>query len=222
MTNKKVFIMVDLQNDFCAGGSLAVPGADEVISLANQLQQQFDFIVATQDWHPRDHMSFAANHPGKKVGDVILLEDTLSDITVHDLSVFPNDHQGHRIPQILWPVHCVQHTSGAAFHPLLATQKIQKIFYKGTDKTIDSYSAFFDNAHRRATGLSDYLRAHGVIDVYLMGLATDYCVNFSALDAVHEEFNVYVIADACRGVDLQPGDSARALKDMQAAGVKLV
>lgn len=201
MIAKKALIMVDLQNDFCAGGNLAVPGGDEVIPMANQLQDCFDLIIATQDWHPQDHMSFASNHSGAKVGEVMML-----------------DH----FAQVLWPDHCVQGSKGAEFHPLLQTKHIHKIFHKGINKHIDSYSAFFDNAHKRATGLADYLREHGVSDVYIMGLATDYCVKFSSLDAAHEGFNVFVIKDACRGVELKAGDIERAFAEMQAAGVELV
>lgn len=198
---KKALIMVDLQNDFCTGGSLAVPGGEEVVSLANRLQPYFDLIVATQDWHPHDHMSFAINHSSLEVGDVIMVDD---------------------IPQVLWPAHCVQDSKGAQFHPELDVHRVKKIFHKGTDQKIDSYSAFFDNAHRRSTGLTDYLRSEGVTDVYIMGLATDYCVKFSSLDAIHQGFNVYIIHDACRGVELNSGDIEDAYDEMVAAGVKII
>src|SRR3990167_5139827 len=135
MIKNAALIMIDLQNDFCLGGSLAVPDGDRVIPLANELQKQFDLVIATKDWHPRDHTSFADNHSSQDVVDLITI-DTLS--------------------QVLWPVHCVQETHGAEFHPALDTSRIKKIIYKGTDKNIDSYSAFFDNAHQRATGLADY------------------------------------------------------------------
>lgn len=201
MTYKKALIMVDLQNDFCKGGSLAVPGGDEVIPLANQLEQYFDLVIATQDWHPYDHTSFAANHSDCAVGDVIEVDE---------------------LEQILWPVHCVQSTRGAEFHPELKTEKIHRIFHKGTDKNIDSYSAFYDNAHRRSTGLEEYLRSEGVEDVYVMGLATDYCVKFSVLDALHHYFNVFVIRDACRGVELKTGDIDRAYEEMKRAGAQII
>lgn len=201
MTAKKALIMVDLQNDFCRGGHLAVPGGDEVITLANQIQPHFDLVIATQDWHPHDHMSFAINHPDYGIGDVIIVDD---------------------IPQVLWPEHCIQQSKGAEFHPELETQHIHKIFHKGIDKKIDSYSAFFDNAHKRKTGLGDYLREENVSDVYIMGLATDYCVKYSALDAIHQGFNVFVIKDACRGVELNPGDIEHAYAEMQAAGVHFI
>lgn len=198
---KKALILVDLQNDFCPGGKLAVEKGDEVIAHANQLQDQFDLVIATQDWHPSDHKSFASSHANHAVGDVIQLNG---------------------MPQILWPAHCIQHSSGAAFHPDLHTQKITKIFYKGSDKEIDSYSAFFDNAHLRSTGLENYLRQQEVETVYIMGLATDYCVKFTALDAIQLQFQTYVIEDACRGVELNKGDTTAALQEMQNAGVKLI
>lgn len=198
---KSVLILVDLQNDFCAGGSLAVPGGDEVIPLANRLQPLFKLVVATQDWHPQDHISFASNHPDHAVGDVITLDD---------------------ITQILWPEHCVQDSRGAQFHPDLNTETIHRIFHKGIDKKIDSYSAFYDNAHQRSTGLATYLQSQGVEHVYMMGLATDYCVKYSSLDAVQLGFNVYVIKDGCRGVELHPNDIAAAFNEMQHAGVNLI
>lgn len=198
---KTAFIMVDLQNDFCHGGNLEVPEGDAVVPLANQLQEYFDLIIATQDWHPEDHMSFASNHTGKKVYDVITI---------------------NQLQQVLWPDHCVQNTHGAAFHPQLKTAKIQKIIFKGTDKSIDSYSAFFDNAHLRSTGLADYLREQQIDIIYIMGLATDYCVKYSCLDAIECGFQVYLIEDACRGVELHSGDIANAIQEMKKAGVKVV
>lgn len=199
--SKKALIMVDLQNDFCAGGSLAVPGGDAVIPLANLLQPHFDLVIATQDWHPANHVSFASHHAGRSVGDLVAVGDNLA--------------------QVLWPEHCVQHTRGAAFHPDLNQLPISQVFHKGINQNIDSYSAFFDNAHQRSTGLANYLRAAHVEQVYLMGLATDYCVKFSVLDALREGFQVFVIVDACRGVGLQPGDIEQALAEMRAAGAML-
>lgn len=201
MAKKNALIMVDLQNDFCPGGSLAVPDGDAIIPIANQLQDSFDLVIATQDWHPRDHVSFAANHPGHEVGDVITVDN---------------------IFQILWPIHCVQETKGAEFYPGLNTKRIHKIFHKGVDKNIDSYSTFFDNEHLRETGLADYLRHEGIEDVYIMGLATDYCVKYSALDALELKFHVYVIADACRGIDLKPGDVNNAIEEMRTAGANII
>jgi nicotinamidase/pyrazinamidase len=194
-------IIVDLQNDFLPGGALPVPHGDEVILLANELQRQFDLVVATKDWHPLDHGSFAANHPGKKPGDRIILDG---------------------IDQILWPVHCIQNTRGAEFAPSFDTSQIAHIFHKGIDPKIDSYSTFFDNAHRRHTGLAHYLEKRGVKDIYLMGLALDYCVKYSTLDARQLGLNAHVIVDGCRGIELEPGDIGRALDEMKRAGAVLL
>jgi nicotinamidase/pyrazinamidase len=198
---KKSLIIIDLQNDFCPGGNLGVREGDHLASIANQLQASFDLVIATQDWHPNDHMSFASNHQNKKAGEVVSVND---------------------IDQILWPDHCVQHSKGAELHPDLDMSNISNIFHKGIDKTIDSYSAFFDNAHLRSTGLGDYLKEQQVDEVYLMGIATDYCVKYSALDARKLGLDVHVIVDACRGVELKEGDVERSLREMKAAGVKLV
>ena len=198
----RALILVDIQNDFLPGGALAVPRGDEVIAVANAVAPRFDVVVATQDWHPRDHGSFAANHPGRKVGDVIDL---------------------HGLPQVLWPVHCVQGTDGAALAPALDVSRVRRVFQKGTDAAIDSYSGFFDNGHRRSTGLADYLREQRVTDAHVMGLATDYCVKFTALDAVQRAgLQTQLIEDGCRGVNLRPGDSQAAIKVMRDAGVRVV
>ncbi len=194
-------ILADLQNDFCPGGALPVPEGDRVIATVNRLQSHFDLVVATQDWHPADHGSFAANHPGKRPGEVIELGG---------------------LRQILWPVHCVQHTPGAALRPELSRDRIAEVFPKGTDAGIDSYSGFFDNGHRKATGLGDYLGAVGVSDVFVCGLATDYCVKFTALDAVELGFVTWLVHDACRGIELRAGDVAEAIRQMQAKGVQLI
>ena len=194
----KALILVDLQNDFCPGGALAVPDGDKVISVANRLLDKFDLVVATQDWHPANHGSFAANHPGKKMFEMIDLNG---------------------LPQVLWPNHCVQNQPGAAFVKKLNAAKIKKVFQKGTDAAIDSYSGFFDNGHRKATGLGDYLKAQGADEVYVLGLATDYCVKFTALDARQLGFKTYFVEDASRGVNLKPGDVANAIAEMKKAGV---
>ncbi|MBN2579338.1 MAG: bifunctional nicotinamidase/pyrazinamidase [Pirellulales bacterium] len=194
-------IVVDLQNDFCPGGALAVPGGDEIVPVVNRLMPQFDLVVATQDWHPPKHGSFAANHAGKKPGDVV------------DLS---------GLHQILWPVHCVQNTPGAELHRLLDQSRIEKIFRKGTDPQVDSYSGFFDNGRRRSTGLEEYLRRRGVREVYVCGLATDYCVKFTALNAADLGLKTHLLPEACRGVNLRPGDAERAIAEMQARGIILV
>jgi nicotinamidase/pyrazinamidase len=197
----KALIITDIQNDFCPGGALAIREGDSIVPLVNQLQKRFDLVVATRDWHPAGHGSFAANHPDKKVGEVADLNG---------------------LPQILWPVHCVENTSGADFHPRLDRQRIDRVFHKGTDPDIDSYSAFFDNGHRKATGLGEYLKEQGIDEVYLCGLATDYCVKFTALDAVELGFKTYVIEDACRGVNLKPGDVERAIEEMRVKGVEIL
>jgi nicotinamidase/pyrazinamidase len=197
----KALIIVDLQNDFLPGGALPVPHGDEVIPLANELQRQFELVVATKDWHPPDHGSFAANHPGKKPGDRIILDG---------------------IEQILWPVHCVQNTHGAEFAPSFDTSRIAHVFHKGIEPLIDSYSTFFDNAHRRHTGLAHYLKERSIEDIYLLGLALDYCVKYSALDARQLKLNTHVILDGCRGIDLEPGDVDRALDEMERAGARIL
>ena len=199
---KRALVLVDLQNDFIPGGSLAVREGDAVIPVANAVQKKkFDLIVATQDWHPKDHGSFASNHRGKHPGDMIELGG---------------------LQQVLWPDHCVQGSRGAQFHPVLDRARVTKVFRKGTDKEIDSYSTFFDNAHRKSTGLGEYLQEQKVTDVYLLGLATDYCVKYSALDAVKLGFKTHVVIDGCRGVELKPGDTKSAIEEMQRAGVKIV
>ncbi len=194
-------ILVDIQNDFIPGGALAVPGGDEVIPLVNRLQTKFNLITATRDWHPPNHASFAANHPGKQPGDSIELEG---------------------LQQILWPVHCVQGAPGADFAPGLNQDRWAKVIFKGTDPAVDSYSGFYDNGHRKPTGLEDYLRERGVNSVFVSGLATDYCVKFTALDARDLGFATFLIMDSCRGVDLSPGDVERALDEMRAAGVHIL
>lgn len=198
---RKALILVDLQNDFCPGGALAVPGGHEVIDVANRMQRHFDLVVATQDWHPASHGSFAANHEGKKPGDVIELAGA---------------------PQVLWPVHCVQGTRGAALVDRLDTERIARVFQKGTDPEIDSYSGFHDNGHRRSTGMGEYLHALEVQDVYILGLATDYCVKFTALDARREGFTAYVIEDGSRGVELKPGDVDAAIEELRRGGVAIL
>lgn len=174
---ERALILVDLQNDFMPGGALPVPDGDAVVPVANRLMTGFELVVATQDWHPPDHLSFAANHPGRKPGDVI-------------------DLGGVR--QVLWPAHCVQGTPGAAFHRDLDLRGVHHVVRKGTDREIDSYSGFFDNAHRKATGLEAFLRSRGVVELAIMGLATDYCVRFTAEDARALGFRVALIPEGCR------------------------
>ena len=197
----RTLILVDIQNDFLPGGALAVPRGDEVIPIANELQPRFDLVVATKDWHPAGHGSFASSHPGRRPGDLAALGG---------------------LPQVLWPDHCVQGSRGAEFAARLQMNRVEAIFRKGTDPAIDSYSAFFDNAHRKSTGLGDYLKGRGATEVYVLGLAADYCVKFSALDGRRLGFRMLVVEDGTRGVELQPGDVARAIEQMRAAGVEMV
>ncbi|MCE5230134.1 bifunctional nicotinamidase/pyrazinamidase [bacterium] len=195
------FIITDLQYDFMPGGALAVPEGDLLVPIANRLMPLFEMVIATQDWHPPSHGSFASSHPGKKPGDVIDLGG---------------------LPQILWPDHCVQGTRGAELHHDLNRAGIHNIFRKGTDPAIDSYSALFDNGRRKSTGLGEYLKVQGARDLYICGLTTDYCVKFSALDAVRMGFKMHLIHDACRPVNLDPGDEARAIEELKQAGVEVV
>ncbi len=193
-------LIIDVQNDFCPGGSLPVAGGFDIVPVINELQPLFNLVIATKDWHPKDHSSFAANH-GKQPGEVILLDGQ---------------------EQILWPAHCVQGTPGAEYAPGLDTMRIAQVFFKGIDPAIDSYSGFFDNGHRRATGLAEYLKARGITAVYVVGLATDYCVKWTALDAQQLGFGTTVVLDACRGVNLKPGDVDRAIEEMTTAGIRLI
>lgn len=193
----KALICVDIQNDFCPGGSLEVREGDQVIPVANKLMEHFDLVVATQDWHPANHKSFAAMHPWRYPGDVIDLNG---------------------LQQILWPIHCVQGSFGAEFAPGLNTDAFEEVFVKGTDTEIDSYSGFFDNGHRKATGLGDYLKEKGVDEVYILGLALDVCVKFTVLDALGLGFKTYLVEDGCRGVNLNEGDSDKALSEMREKG----
>lgn len=196
----KALILVDIQNDFCPEGALPVKDGDKIVPVVNSLMNKFNLVVATQDWHTPDHESFANVH-GKKPGDVINL---------------------YGIKQVLWPVHCVQNTYGAEFVKDLDKSKITKVFKKGTDKHIDSYSGFFDNDHKKSTGLDKYLKEKNIKDVYIAGLATDYCVKYTALDAVKLGFNTFLIEDACRGVNLKPDDVTQAIKEMKEAGINVV
>ncbi len=191
-------IVVDVQNDFLPGGALAVPDGDRVIAPCNSLMRRFDLVVATQDWHPPGHGSFASSHPGARVGELRELGG---------------------VPQVLWPDHCVQGTHGARLAVGLDTSRISRVFTKGEDPQIDSYSGFFDNDHRRSTGLLEWLTERGVRDVCVVGLATDYCVKATAMDAANCGFRVRVELSASRGVELHPGDIALAVAELRAAGV---
>ena len=194
-------IIVDLQNDFMPGGALPAHEGDAILPAINRLlDMNFDLIVATKDWHPEQHGSFAATH-GKAVHEKIVLND---------------------LEQILWPVHCVQGTHGAEFAPGWEHGKVHKTFFKGIEKNTDSYSTFFDNAHRRSTGLHDFLKEYQISTLYIAGLATDYCVKFSVLDAIDLGFEIFVVTDACHAVNINPEDEIRALQEMERAGAHLV
>ena len=195
----RALLLIDIQNDFLPGGRLAVPAGDEIIPLVNALQLRFDLVVATQDWHPAGHQSFASSHTGRAQFEQIDL---------------------HGLPQVLWPDHCTQASDGAALAPALQTERIEALFRKGMNPEIDSYSAFFDNGHRKSTGLADYLRGRGVTEVVVAGLAADYCVYYSALDALAAGFATTVITDATRAISAEGWAAAQA--DLTARGGRLV
>ena len=197
----RALLLIDVQNDFMPFGSLPVADGDAVVPVANTLAPRFELVVATQDWHPAGHASFASSHPGHSAGEVIEVAGA---------------------PQVLWADHCVQNTLGASFHSGLDVARIDHVARKGTDPAIDSYSGFFDNNHAKDTGLSAYLRERGVDEVWLVGVATDYCVKFTALDARALGFDTVLVEDGCRAVDLAAGDGARAIEELRAAGVRVV
>ncbi len=184
----KALLLIDIQNDFMPGGALAVPQGNEIVPLVNKLQEKFDLVVATQDWHPAGHASFASSHKGKNEFEVIKLDG---------------------LEQVMWPEHCIQNTQGAEFHPELNTSAIEAIFRKGTNKKIDSYSGFYDNAHLKSTGLSGYLKEKEVEELYFAGLAAEYCVYFSIIDALGEGFKSILIEDATRALNKDDYEKAR-------------
>jgi nicotinamidase/pyrazinamidase len=196
----EALIVIDVQNDFCPGGALAVAEGDAIVPGINALMAEFQAVIPTQDWHPADHSSFASQHPGH---------------APMELTEMPYG------PQVLWPDHCVQGSAGAAFHPGLATDPADLIIRKGFRRAIDSYSAFFENDRATPTGLEGYLRSRGIRRLTLVGLATDFCVNFSALDAAQLGFEVELREELCRGIDLD-GSLAAAMKGMREAGVRVV
>lgn len=199
-TARDAFLAVDIQNDFCTGGSLAVPGGEAVVPVVNRLMPQFDTVVLTQDWHSADHRSFASSHPGG------------TPFAAIDMPYGP---------QVLWPDHCVQGTVGAAFHADLNTKPAALTLRKGMNRDIDSYSAFFENDRRTSTGLAGWLRDKGIGRVFCAGLATDFCVFYTAIDAHGQGFEVVLIEDACRAIDID-GSLGRALGQLAAAGVTVV
>src|SRR6516165_596843 len=197
--DREVLLIIDVQNDFCPGGALAVPEGDAIVPVVNRLAHSFTHVILTQDWHPPGHTSFASSHPGKRPFDTI---------------------EASYGTQILWPDHCLQGTSGAAFHPQLDVPHAELVLRKGFRKSIDSYSAFCENDRRTATGLAGYLRERGFQRVTLCGLATDFCVAFSAIDGREAGFDVALVTSACRGIDHE-GSLDRALRSMVEAGVSL-
>ena len=196
----RALLIVDVQNDFCPGGALEVPEGDEVVPVINNLVGAFDHVLQTQDWHPAGHQSFASSHPQHDPYDVIEV--------------------GYG-EQVLWPDHCVQGTDGAAFHPDLDTTHTELVLRKGFRPEIDSYSAFFENDGETRTGLAGYLRERGIDSLYVCGLATDFCVKWSAVDGRAEGFDVFVVEEATRGID-QNGSLAQAWKEMNDAGVQVI
>ncbi|WP_026837102.1 bifunctional nicotinamidase/pyrazinamidase [Gillisia sp. JM1] len=195
----KALIIIDMQNDFIPGGSLAVPEGDKIVPIINNLQEKFDLVIATQDWHPLNHSSFAENHSGKKEFEIIKLNE---------------------MDQTLWPVHCVQNSKGAEFYSELNLKKIEAIFRKGTNKEIDSYSGFYDNAHLKSTGLSGYFKEKEVSTLYFCGLAAEYCVYFSIIDALKEGFEAILIEDATKAISQD--DFEKAKKAILHAGGKII
>ncbi|MBJ7879268.1 bifunctional nicotinamidase/pyrazinamidase [Gelidibacter salicanalis] len=195
----KTLLIIDVQNDFMPGGSLPVPEGSKIVPVINSIQSKFDLVVATQDWHPQDHISLASNHAGKS--------------TFEEIELYGK-------PQTLWPDHCVQGTGGAEFHPDLNTTKWEAIFRKGTDKNIDSYSGFYDNGHLKSTGLSGYLKEKGVSQLFLCGLAADICVYFSTHDAFKEGFACFFIEDASQPLDLEGFKELK--KKMEYLGIQII
>ncbi len=198
MTN--ALIVIDVQNDFCPGGALAVAGGDEIVAGINALMPDFEAVILTQDWHPKGHSSFASSHAGKNPLELVEMPYG---------------------PQVLWPDHCIQGSKGAAFHAGLNSDRADMIVRKGYNSQIDSYSAFFENDHETPTGLHGYLQTRGITALTMVGLATDYCVNFSAVDAAGLGYEVALRADLCRAIDFD-GSLAAAMQGMQNAGIRIL
>ena len=197
----EALLLVDIQNDFVPGGALAVPDGDAVIPVANQLMTRYSRVVASQDWHPSNHRSFAPQHPGYHAGDTVEVNGQ---------------------PQVLWPTHCVQQTPGSRLCDALATERIIHYVKKGTDPEIDSYSAFFDNGHLKQTDLHPYLQSKGIQSLTILGLATDYCIKHTVLDALALSYQVTVVLDGIRAVNLRNEDGDLALREMSNAGARLM
>jgi nicotinamidase/pyrazinamidase len=197
----RALVVVDVQNDYCPRGALAVPDGDAIVPIVNRLMSRADFVVATQDWHLPNHGAFVTSHPGRSAYEVI---------------------ETGGVPQMLWPPHCVAGTYGAELHAALDCDRIARVFKKGTDAGVDSYSAFRDNGGESTTGLLAWLSKRRITDVYVCGLTTEYCVKHTALDAARLGFRTLVVEDACRGLDVEPGDAVRAWGEMARAGIRLV
>jgi nicotinamidase/pyrazinamidase len=200
ISNRDTLIVVDVQNDFCTGGALAVPGGEKVVPAINRIAERFENVVLTQDWHPEDHVSFASNHLNKRPYDTINLSYG---------------------PQVLWPGHCVQGSAGAEFHDALQTARASLVLRKGMHRNIDSYSAFYENDHNTSTGLAGYLRERELKTLFFVGLAFDFCVRFSAEDARKAGFDAVVIEEACRGIDLD-GSVAATHHSLKSLGIPII
>jgi nicotinamidase/pyrazinamidase len=199
--NRKALIVVDVQNDFCPGGALPVPDGDKVVDVANAISREFPVVVFTKDFHPKDHGSFASNHPGEALYSLSTLDG---------------------LPQVLWPDHCVEGTEGSHLHPKLEMPECSVIYYKGKNPKVDSYSGFYDNGHKQSTGLSEFLKSQNITEVWIMGLATDYCIKATALDAVKEGFKTRLILRGCKAVNVKPDDETQAINEMIKAGVGVI
>jgi nicotinamidase/pyrazinamidase len=197
----KALIIVDVQNDFFEGGPLEVPHSNQIIPVINQLVASFNIVIFTKDWHPANHKSFASNHKDKNVYDVVEINS---------------------IQQVLWPDHCIQNTFGSGIHQKITIPQDAYFFTKGSDMEVDSYSGFYDNGKIHSTGLSNFLHKNKISDVYLCGLATEFCVKFTAIDAVNEKFNTFLITDATRAVNINSGDFDKAIEEMKSKGVNIV
>ena len=195
----KTLVLVDIQNDFLKGGSLAVPEGEKIIKPINEIIKEYDLVIATKDWHPKNHISFASNHPDKKIGDIINVNG---------------------VDQVLWPDHCIQNSYGSDFPEQLDISKLAKVVYKGSDANIDSYSGFFDNGHFRSTGLSDYLKSKDVYKIDYVGLATDYCLKYTAIDSVSEGFKTRVLINCIKGIEEKGCELA--LNEMKSKGIELI